>query len=207
MKAVILAGGELNLTGDLRRHLDGHALIIAADGGLAHARALELTPDLVVGDFDSVTPDVLAAYPEVPRETHPPAKDALDLELAIDYALARGATELLVVGALGGRLDQTAAALFIAARLKREGYAVTLHSGREQVRFAAQGETLLLELPTGARFSLLSLCAPATVSLAGCRYPLERAPLPFGVGLGVSNEVTQPPLRVRVHDGLVAVFA
>lgn len=207
MKAVILAGSELTPTGDLRRHLDGHALVVAADGGLAHARALGLSPDLVVGDFDSVTPDVLAAYPELPRETHPPAKDALDLELAIEHALALGAKELLVVGALGGRLDQTAAALFIAARLKREGYAVTLHSGHEQVHFVAQGERLVLELPPKQRFSALSLSGRATVSLAGCRYPLERAPLPFGVGLGVSNEVTQPPLRVHVHDGLVAVFA
>jgi thiamine pyrophosphokinase len=203
VKAVLLAGGPVTPTGALLKRLQGADLVIAADGGVRHARPLGLTPDLIVGDFDSATPEDLASFTGVPRQTHPPRKDLLDLELAAAEAERRGATELLFVGALGGRFDQSLAALFIAMRL-RERLEVSLHSGWSAVYTLLAGETLTLELPKGQRFSVLSL-EPARLSLAGASYPLTRAPLPFGVGLGVSNEVAASPLSVTLHAGRVFV--
>lgn len=200
MRAVILAAGEVTPTPALRARCEGVALVIAADGGVRHAAPLGLTPALIVGDFDSATPEDLACFPAVPRRGHPPRKDLLDLELALGEATTHGATELLLVGALGGRFDQSLAALFIAARL-REHFAVSLHSGWGEVYVLRGGDSLSLPLARGQGFSLLSLVS-SVVSLAGASYPLRRAPLPFGVGLGVSNEVAAPPLQLTLHEGL-----
>lgn len=199
MKAVILAGSAVVPTEALSARCRGADLVVAADGGVRHAGPLGLRPNLIVGDFDSATPEELAPFWAVPRRTHPPRKDLLDLELAAAEAVRRGASELLLVGALGGRFDQSLAALFIAMRL-RERLDVSLHSGWSEVYALLAGDHLTLALPEGQRFSVLSL-EPSRLSLAGASYPLTRAALPFGVGLGVSNEVATSPLEVTLHEG------
>ena len=205
MKALILAGGSVAVTPALRDLCREARLVVAADSGLRHAAALGVSPDIVVGDFDSVTGEVLAQYPDLPRLEHPPEKDLLDLELALDYAQGRGATHHLIVGGLGDRFDQSLAAVLIAARWKREGRDVSLQSGDRAVHLLAGEDEVKLELPHGQRFSLLSL-NDSVVSLENAKYPLECHTLPFGVGRGVSNEVTRSPLRVKLAGGLVALI-
>ncbi|UCH26380.1 MAG: thiamine diphosphokinase, partial [Trueperaceae bacterium] len=129
MKAVVLAGGFLKVDPRLKRFCREASLVIAADSGLRHAAPLDITPDLITGDFDSVADDDLATFAHVAKEPHPADKDQLDLELALEAALARGALSVRVLGALGGRFDQTLATLLIAARLRREGTDISLHTG------------------------------------------------------------------------------
>lgn len=200
MTALVLAGSDIRVTDELRALCGGAALCVAADSGVRHAAPLGVTPDLIVGDFDSATEADLAPYPQVPRRRHPARKDRLDLELALLEATDRGARELLIVGALGGRLDQTLAALLIAARLHAH-HNVVLHSGFGAAYPLRAGEHWARALPAGQPFSLLSLAPVSIVSLSGASYPLSREHLPFGVGRGVSNEVAASPLRVTLHDG------
>lgn len=200
MTALVLAGSDIRVTAALRALCAGARLCVAADSGVRHAAPLGVALDLIVGDFDSATAADLAPYPQVPRRRHPARKDLLDLELALLEATDRGARELLIVGALGGRLDQTLAALFLAVRL-HEHHNVVLHSGFSAAYPLRAGERWVRALPAGQPFSLLSLAPVSTVSLSGASYPLEHAPLPFGVGRGVSNEVAAPPLHVTLHDG------
>ncbi|MEX2535339.1 MAG: thiamine diphosphokinase [Trueperaceae bacterium] len=205
MKTVILAGGELRPTNHLKQLISDAGLVLAADSGLRHARALGLQPAAIVGDFDSVEQRHLAAYPNLPRFEHPADKDQLDLELTVDLALERGATELVIVGAFGSRLDQSLACLMIAARLRRDlMIPVSLHDGERDAYPLAAGNTLLLDLQTGTVFSLLALI-DSRCSVSGARYNLTNAPLAFGVGLGLANRARNGP-RVEVHEGLVAVI-
>ncbi len=210
MRAVILAGGPVVASDRLRSRVRGAPLVIAADGGLRHAAALDLHPQTIVGDFDSVGDDELAAWPDVARERHPTDKDHLDLELALDVARDRGATRTLVVGALGGRVDQSLAAVLIALRRGRDGEPIVLDSGDQEVRVLAAGQRTHLAAPVGTRFSLVTLpggAAPATVSLTGAAYDLERSPLPWGVGRGLSNAVAASDgANVDVHEGDVVVW-
>jgi thiamine pyrophosphokinase len=205
MTAVILAGGALTPTPGLQTAIAQADLVIAADSGLRHAQPLGLYPDLIVGDFDSVSAEDLARYPNVPRQHHPPAKDWLDLELAVRAAQERGARKLVIVGGIGDRFDQSLAAVLLVARLKRHGQHVFMHSGDRQVHVLADADALTLVLPIGQRFSLLSLMPESLVSIRNARYPLARFGLQLGVGLGVSNEVSATPLEVETESGLVVV--
>ena len=200
MKALILAGSDVTVTDVLKDLCRDAALVVAADSGVRHARVLGVTPDLIVGDFDSATLEDLEPYKTVLREVHPARKDLLDLELALNIAQKRGATEFLIVGALGGRSDQTLAALFISSRL-HEQHPVALHSGHSAAYPLGGGDALTLTLPEGTTFSVLSLAPVSVLSLAGSSYPLVRAELPFGVGLGVSNRTTGGPLTATLHGG------
>ena len=204
MKAVVLVGGAVVATPALRARLVGCDLVVAADGGLRHAAALELTPDLLVGDLDSVDARIRARYPELATETHPVDKDALDLELALDAAAGRGASEVLIVGGLSGRLDQTLATVAIAQARRATGMTVDVADGVRSVWPLRPGETRRLELTPGTRFSLLALDEVAVVSATGARYPLERATLERARGRGVSNEALGA-LVVTAHEGALVV--
>lgn len=201
---VVLAGGPLSATERLRGVCADARVVVAADGGLHHAAPLGVIPDLLVGDLDSVAPEELARWPELPREVHPRGKDDLDLELAIAAARARGARELWLLGTLGGRFDQTLAALLIAARLRRdEGVPTRLSDGREEAVLLAAGDELATGLRAGARLSLLALEEGARVDVRSASWALEDAALPFGTGRGVSN-LSLGGAVVRVRAGLVA---
>ena len=206
VRAVVLVGGAVVATPELRARATGRDLVVAADGGLRHAATLGLAPDLLVGDLDSVGATTRARYPELATEAHPVDKDALDLELALDAAAARGATEVLVVGGLSGRLDQTLATVAIAQARRADGLAVDVADGVRSVWPLRPGETRRLALVAGTRFSLLPLDELALVSVAGARYPLARASLARAQGRGVSNEA-RGPVVVTAHAGAVVVVA
>ncbi|MDR9390640.1 MAG: thiamine diphosphokinase [Trueperaceae bacterium] len=205
MTALVLAGGAVHATARLRAAVRDATLVIAADGGLRHAAALGVTPDRLVGDLDSVREADRAAWPGLAVEAAPADKDVLDLELALDAARARGATRTLVVGAFGGRLDQSLAAAQIAARRAERGEALALLDGLQDVHPVAAGGALDLPLPAGTTFSLVGFGDVARVSVGGAAYPLDAAALPRGVGRGVSNVAEGDGTRVDVHAGVVLV--
>lgn len=204
MRAVVLLGGEVVATPALRDRVTAADLIVAADGGLVHAAALGRTPDVLVGDLDSLDPVLRARYPHLATETHPRDKDALDMELAIDAAVARGARSLLLVGGLTGRLDQTLATVAVAQARRATGIDVDACDGVRTVWPLRPGETRTLPLAAGARFSVLALDTAAVVGLTGARYPLDRATLRRAEGRGVSN-VASGAVRVTSHAGAVVV--
>ena len=200
---LVFAGGDRPRTGDLElaRHFD---LVIAADSGLEHARALGVPVDVVVGDLDSVDPAVLdaAVADGVTVERHPSAKDATDLELALDAAVDRDATEVLVVGVGGGRLDHFLGnVLLLASPRYRHVHVVA--------RIADASATVVHERvelsgTPGAMCSLLPLGGSAVgVVTDGLRYPLRRETLPAGTTRGVSNEFLGARATVAVDDGVL----
>ncbi len=204
MKAVILAGGELVVRANIKELVREAGLIVAADSGLHHAVTLHVKPNVIVGDFDSVDKEILAQFPDVPKKSYSRHKDLLDLEIALGVVLEQGATSIHVLGAVGGRFDQSLAALFIASRFKREGIAISLH-GQQDLYFLLGPESQRFAVPVGQQFSLLSLSDVVMVSLSNAAYPLNEFALEYGVGLGISNEVKASPLTINVHEGLVVV--
>lgn len=201
----ILLGGDLVRTPRLAAQAVGTRLV-AADSGIRHADTLGLTPELWVGDFDSVSEAMAATYPETPREVFAKDKDKTDGELAIEAALARGATSLLLAGAFGGpRADHAHLHLAMAIRLSEAGIKTILTSGLQEGRALLPGWSRF-DYDRGTLFSILAFGDLTGLSVTGARWPLDRVTVPFGSSLTISNEVTRE-LTIELGSGRALVLA
>lgn len=174
-------------------------LVICADKGLDHALAAGITPDIVVGDFDSSAAEVPAEL-ECIRVS--PIKDDTDAILAADTAIERGCTELRFFCAIGGRFDHTFANVQMLEYLHNKGVQAQLFGGSERIRLLHSGETAVLERFSGFA-SVFALTESAVVSERGMKYPLEQYRIERSFPLGVSNEVTEEHGSIEVHEGTV----
>jgi thiamine pyrophosphokinase len=198
--AWILVGGRLTVSATLVT-LPRPDLVVAADGGARHAAALGVNIDAWLGDFDSSDDLDIAA----PRISYPRAKASTDAELAIQWALDRGAGELVILGAFGGRFDHTFALALSAVRLAQQGLNMTLHSGDEWGRPLVPGQTLRLPTTPGQVFSVLAASALSGLSIAGARWNLDRADVVLGSGLTISNEAAGTELCLDLVSGTALV--
>lgn len=182
----VLLGGVLT-PDDRVLGLTSGARAIAADSGMEHARALNLDPELWVGDFDSAPADLVAGYEHVPRLPFPAQKNFTDGELAIEQAISRGATRLVMVGALGGeRTDHGLLHLLQAVSLAERGLDVILTSGTEEAHPLLPG-VRTFDFPAGSLFSVLGLEPLGGLDLDGVKYPLKAAGIDFGSSRTLSN--------------------
>jgi thiamine pyrophosphokinase len=200
----ILLGGDIVPTSRLRAQLAG-ARLIAADSGMRHAAALGMEPELWVGDFDSATTAMMDAHAEVPRQVHPPGKDATDGELAIGEALDRGADGLMFVGGLGGQMDHATSHLAQLLNLARRGIVAFASSGVEEAYPLLPGEHGI-ELSEGDRISIVPWSACEGFSISGVKWPLHDRQLQLGSSFTVSN-IAQGPVRLSLHAGEGIIFA
>lgn len=185
---VILLGGDLVPTPRLRQQI-ADSRFVAADSGIRHAEKLGVEPEIWVGDFDSSDPADYARHAGVPRKAYPAGKDVSDGEIAIEEALARGASQLVLAGAFGGpRADHAHLHLVIAMALAERGIPVTLTSGTQEGWPLLPG-TRVFDLPFGTLFSVSPFGDLEGLSITGAAWPLENVRLPFGSSLTLSNRV------------------
>ena len=206
MRAAIVGNGRLPPTRGLRQLLRHTDLVVCADGGLRPMRALGITPQVAVGDFDSASPSLLAwargrgtrllAYP---RE-----KDKTDSELAIQYAVRAGATTIDLIGVLGGRIDHTLANIALLVALARQRRRARIIHGDTELFLATPRASIPGRV--GDRVSLIPLSARvAGVSTHGLKYPLADSTLRIDSTRGISNELTGSPAHVRMRRGWLLV--
>lgn len=182
------------------------AVVIAADGGLDRCAELGLVADVVVGDLDSVSPARLAAA-ETRGTTilrHPERKDATDLELALDAALARDAAQVLLVASAEGRLDHLLASLLLLGHARYAGFTLDAAIGEALVH-VVHGERTIVGTP-GELVTLLALHGPVEgVRTTGLEYPLDGEPLDAGSSRGVSNVLAEPSATVSLERGILLI--
>jgi thiamine pyrophosphokinase len=200
----ILVGGHIRPTPRLLHQVAG-SRAIAADSGMAHAELLGLEVELWVGDFDSAGPELIERYPHVERRVYPAAKDATDSELAVDEAVRRGASDMVLVGGFGGQSDHAISHVTLALKLEREGIPAMVTSGFEEAWPLVPG-TRRLDLPGGSRVSLIALSDLEALSLAGVKWPLKRRHVLFGSTLTLSNVATGP-VEINLDAGYGVIIA
>ena len=178
--------------------------VVAADGGLDRARLLGVDVDVVVGDLDSASSAALAAAEAAGARIvrHPTAKDATDLELALDEAVALGARRVLVVASGAGRLDHLLAALLLLGADRYSALEVDAVVGDAVVHVVRDERTLVGE--PGETLTLLPVGGPAEgVTTRGLEYPLAGETLDPGTSRGVSNVFLGAEARVEVVSGVL----
>jgi thiamine pyrophosphokinase len=202
----LLLGGSLTVTERLRALIAG-SRVIAADSGMRHAQALNLTPELWVGDFDSADAALRESYRQVERHSYPATKAATDGEIAVAEALARGAERLILVGALGGeRSDHALQHTLHGLSLAEAGLEVMLTSGEEEAYPLISGDQMELELPKGSLFSVLGFSDLEGLTLSNVRYPLTDFSLTFGSSRTISN-VALGPISISLGQGRALLMA
>lgn len=201
MHALVIANGEAPSLQLLNTLGNAAGLIVAADGGAAHAMAAGLAIDAVVGDLDSVTAAVRNALPaeRFHRDTDP---DRTDLQKAISFCIARGAKTVDVAAAGGGRADHALANLSVL-RLFRGQAVVRVIDDYFEVSLIEGQATV--EAPIGTVVSLIAIGQAAGVTTTGLRWDLTDFPLAFSPQ-GIHNEVAAPPARISVAEGDVLLF-
>ena len=182
-------------------------LVIAADAGYLTARRLGITPDVVLGDFDTLgeanIPDGVECL-RVPAE-----KNDTDTQLAVEVAIERGAEEIVIIGGLSGRLDHTLSTLAILENLwerKAGRIYVILTDGKNRVRFIRSSGAILPR----SQYRYFSLIAADEtvkgITLDGCKYPLKNGRISRRHQWAVSNEITGNCALIEIKRGGVWVI-
>lgn len=199
LHAWVVTGGEPP-DPDLLGELAPPQLVVAADSGADVARGVGVLPDVIVGDFDSVSPAAAASVAEQRR--FPVDKDATDLALALAEARNRGAGSITVVGGSGGRLDHFLAN--VAALTSDELAAVRVDALVGSARLWVVRHRETIRGPVGDLVTLLACGGSATgIHTTGLRWALEGETLEPGSTRGVSNVLVAPEATVTLETGVI----
>ena len=181
--------------------------IIAADGGYSKALVHGVHVDEVIGDLDSIPAAAREALAEAASpavRTFPRDKDSTDLELALDHALRRDPSQIILLGVLGDRIDHALTGLHLLEKGIQAGVPILVVAGNETARLV-HDEATLDDIELGDRVSLIPFSDSALVTTEGLRYRLRSEKLRRTASRGVSNEVVQLPVRMIVEAGLLLV--
>ena len=196
MRAVIIGNGEIRDYTYIKSLIKPDDFIICADGGLRHTKALGISPDLAVGDFDSY-----GKSENIESIVYPSHKNLTDGEIAVDYALENGYSDILMLAMTGTRLDHTFTNIF---QLAKKGN-ITLIDDDNEVYFIK--DKLILNGKKGKTISIIPVFSDLVgVTATGVYYPLDNDTLLFGEGRGNSNIITDDICTVSVKDGMGIIF-
>jgi thiamine pyrophosphokinase len=206
IRVLIFANGVLPDLAAAKRLLRPDDVLICADGGLEHARALGLSPSLLIGDLDSLPAEAPAspAPGEMTIKRFPRDKNETDLELALDTALQYDPASIVIMAGLGARTDHTLASISLLSNPRLIGRDCRLDDGVEEVllcqgRAAIQGEA-------GDLVSLIPWGAPAVgVRTHGLKWQLEGETLYSDRSRGLSNEMLEDRARIEVESGRLLI--
>lgn len=195
MKALILGNGDIFDYPAMAARTADYDLLICADGGLRHAQALGWTPDILLGDMDSVK----TAPAAVPKQVFPARKDETDGELAVGYALAQGAGEIVLAGFSGCRLDHTLTNVFFLKTIADAGKTGVFLDDKNEIYYIQ--DQVSLQGRAGDLVSIVPLTDMGGVTTRGLEYPLAGETLYFAKSRGVSNVMTGSWCEITARSG------
>jgi len=199
IKKCVIIGSAPCENDDAIHEIDwANSFVICADGGLDLALQHNITPNLVIGDFDSIQNEIPKDIETIQLQVE---KDDTDMMAAIRVGLQRGFRDFILLGALGGRFDHSFANLCVLQYLAAQGCKAMI-AGQGCRVFLLNGGRLSLNKLTGSTVSVFPFgTASCTVSYEGMKYPLTEARLSSDYPLGVSNLIETDDARIIVHDG------
>jgi thiamine pyrophosphokinase len=207
LRTIIFANGTLADLKTAQEIINPGNLIIAADGGTLHCLALGITPQVVIGDFDSLDEATLTKLQTqgVKFMRYPAQKNETDLELALQYASEQGSAEILVFGALGvDRWDMTLGNLLLLAHPGLTQTRVVLVDSNQEIFLLHPGQTLVIHGRPGDTVSLVPVQGDASgITTLGLEYPLQEGTLHFGFTRGISNTFLEDTASIHLKHGFL----
>lgn len=205
-RGLIITGGDVDLGYKMG---SVYNLIIAVDGGLEAVEKLNLYPDIIIGDFDTISPEILHRYEkdkdiEIIRLN--PEKDDTDTQEAVCYAIEQGMKEIDILGGTGSRLDHTIANLFMLKMAYEKGVYVTLYTPLSKIYLIKGEKSFLPQDFFGKYISFIQFDGSAKgVTLEGFKYELDDFDFDTKrtYRLGVSNEHMNTNAKITIREGYV----
>jgi len=179
-------------------------MIIAADKGAQYCLESGITPDLAVGDMDSVQPDYLEALEEMGVEIlrFDAHKDRTDTAIALEEALKRGANEVRIIAGLGDRFDHCLANVHLLLKALQSDVKASIVTDRELIFLIDSDHEITSK--KGRTISFLPLTSHVGgLCLEGFEYELTNASMDIGDPYGVSNIITKDISRIKVDKGII----
>ena len=204
-RAFIYAAGDFSyedISLYYRIKLNDDDMIICADGGYNLATEVGVTPDVVIGDMDSVS----GTIPEsVKTYRYPCKKDKTDLHICVDFALQNGCDEIILLGALGSRLSHSLGAIMILEYIHNNGATGVIFTYNTKIMLVS--DTAIIKKDNYDCLSIIPLtCVAEGVTSTGLKYPLNDHDLIRQDNLGISNEFENDVATISVKKGLLVVI-
>ena len=207
MRAVVFANGLIQKIHLITKLIKENDFIVSADGGLRYIRALNLIPNLVIGDLDSINNDdiMFLKTKKVEILKFLIEKDQTDLEIALREVVKRDYKNILVIGGLGGRIDQTLANLGLISSFSNNEIRIEFDDGEEHIILIR--DQLSLSGKKGDTVSLIPLCFPANgITTRGLQYSLtDEKLLPYQTR-GISNVMMGEIAEIEISSGTMLVI-
>lgn len=198
----IVSNGEIGGLAHATELLRKASLVIAADGGARHLVAMKVSPDLIIGDMDSIDPISRRLFAGVETLVFPGDKDQTDTELAVELAMERGCRRIALLGALGGRVDHELGNISLLAQHPGRLF---IHDGNACLTVPPRGLKIELQLSKGSLVSLIPFPRAGGVTAQGLKFPLEQEDLVAGTR-GISNVVCSENGWIRVENGCLLLY-
>ena len=205
-RAIIFANGRMEDPPEILSDRQPSDLIIAADGGTHHCKSLGITPNVIIGDFDSLDPKELTTYQQAGVEIYqyPMRKDETDLELVMQFILKQEVTDIYIIGALGERWDMTIANILLIAHPMFSRLKIHLLDGSQELVLLHGEDQINLHGQSGYQLSLIPLAGDAHgVTTHGLEYSLNNETLYFASTRGVSNVFLHDHAQVIIKEGVL----
>ena len=204
MRVIIFVNGQFHQPEAVRALLCPDDYVIAVNGGTHHALSVEVVPHVIIGDLDSLGLAEEARVKSVRANIFrfPSRKDETDLELALMHAIEKGANEILLFAALGGRLDQSFGNVCLLTLPELQGIDVRIIEGN-QMAFLIRDSAQISGNP-GDIVSILPIGGDAIgITNDGLEWPLDNATLPLGTTRGISNVLVGKQAHISVRQGML----
>ncbi|MBS60951.1 MAG: thiamine diphosphokinase [Anaerolineaceae bacterium] len=205
-RAIIIANSNQSVRNDLTSIISSKDLLIAADGGGKHCLDAGWTPQIIIGDLDSISKTELNKLIDLGTEvlTYPVRKNETDLELAMTLAIKKGVKEVIVLSALGGRWDHTLGNIMLLAHNKFESTRIRIIENNQEINLIRAEHTYSINGTPGDTISLIPISNTAVgVTASGLEYQLDNSTLAFGATLSLSNKLIARQATIKMKKGLL----
>jgi thiamine pyrophosphokinase len=203
-KCIILANGKPPAKSNLNYlHKQGYTTLICADGGANSARKMNVLPNIIIGDFDSITSESLKYFTGKSKIIKISRQNDTDVEKCIKYAIRQKMYDIVLTGVTGDRLDHTFCNLGIVIKFFQQA---KLRIISENSLLAPYTGSVMLNTCSGETISLYGLDSKTKILSKGLYYPLKNIPLPFGIKESTSNLAVGKKVKLDISGGIVFVI-
>lgn len=198
MRCVIISGSPDTNVEEIKSLCTSDDFIVCADSGYSFAKKAGLTPNLIIGDFDSLKEELPQNTEVVKLNTH---KDDTDTEHCVMECIRRGYKDFLLLGSIGGRTDHTFANIATLAFLSEYNYNGIARNNGEEIRILKEG-SYEMNNKKGLIFSVFPYgCESVNVTYKGAEYMLNNMTLTYNVSRGISNVFVDDEAEITINRG------